>query len=179
MEITPKKCCVRYDPPALILFYEIKSSGKLHRRSIPLRDLNFEQTNETEILDNLLKTQHHSKYLREFSLEQLKRLMKMLIEKNLGLNINLTPEENNNKADAVNDKKETVATIDIEKSDLNKLADEDLNIVKNEMDQTFTKNQVKPGDAGWMYDNEVNFATNHGGIESSAWDDEDDSDMEF
>lgn len=179
MDIKPKKCCVRYDPPTLILYYEINSSGKLHRRSIPLRDVDFEETNETEILENLMKTPHHSKYIEEFNHDQLKRIVKKLVEKNGGLNINLNEPNDNEPTSPIKSRK-ILSTLDIENDDLNKLPDEDLNIVKNEMNETFTKNQVKPGDGEWKYDNEIEFNTGLGQIESSAWDDDDDdSDMEF
>ena len=64
MDITPRKCCVKYDPPTLILFYELPLSGKLHRRSIPLRDYDGDEDDEVKILDSLLDTPHHAKYIK-------------------------------------------------------------------------------------------------------------------
>ena len=117
VDISPKKCCIRYDPPTLILFYEIKSSGKLHRRSIPLRHVDFEQTTEHEIVDDLKRT-HHSKYINVFNVVQIKRLLKLLIEKNGGLNIDLVSPIDYKKDDT---NKSVLDTLDIERTDLNKL----------------------------------------------------------
>ena len=162
MEFSPKKCCIKYDPPTLVLFYEVKSSGKLHRRSIPIRSNS--SSNNEKILDNLLKESHHSKYLKEYKREQLQRLIKMLLEKESGLKIDLTEKK---------------APVDIEATDLNRLDDEKLNLVKDIMNESFENNQVKPGDVGWKYDVETEFDRNNGKIESSGWDEGDESDMEF
>ncbi|XP_037796433.1 centrosomal protein of 19 kDa-like [Penaeus monodon] len=43
--------------------------------------------------------------------------------------------------------------------DLNKLNDEQLNRKKKIMDNTFQKNQLKPGDPGYEYDKQVDFDT--------------------
>ena len=59
MEFSPKKCCIKYEPPTLVLFYELKSTGKLHRRSIPIRDFN--NGNNKGVLESLLKESHHGK----------------------------------------------------------------------------------------------------------------------
>ena len=39
-EVLPQKCGVRFDPPAIVLIYTVKPSGKLHRRTMPLRHFN-------------------------------------------------------------------------------------------------------------------------------------------
>jgi len=166
MNITAKKCCIRFDPPTLILYYELHSSGKIHRRSIPIREK--ETKKSDDILKELNET-HHSKYLQEFNNNQLKRLMKKLIEKQPGLQIDLEEKKSND------------FDLDIEKTDLNKLDDDTLNVVKEKMNESFEQNKVKPGDKEWQYDVEVDFEEQDDGeqIEGSAWDDEDESDLEF
>jgi len=202
MEIIPRKCCVRYDPPTLVLFYELKLSGKLHRRSIPLRDFHSQEDDEEKILNTLLDTPHHAKYIKEFNEDQVKRILKVLVDKNRGININIQSsisnnnssnknaddDNNNNNTNNINNNNENEENvlpvlpvhIDLKSDDLNKLDDCDLQKVKDVMEETFAKNRLKPGDDGWKYDNEVDFGTPQGAIESSAWDDDDDdSDMEF
>ena len=64
-----------------------------------------------------------------------------------------------------------------EEDDLNKLDDYELDKRKAAMDEDFEKNRLRPGDADYVYDKEVEF--NEGKIES-GWDDEDDySDPDF
>lgn len=64
-----------------------------------------------------------------------------------------------------------------EEEDLNKLDDYELDKRKAAMDEDFEKNRLRPGDADYVYDKEVEF--NEGKIES-GWDDEDDySDPDF
>jgi hypothetical protein len=62
--------------------------------------------------------------------------------------------------------------------DMNKLDDQELNERKAAMDIDFEKHRVKPGDADFEYNKEIEFADT-GNIES-AWDEGDDySDPEF
>lgn len=165
MDIIPKKCCIKYTPPTLILFYEMKETGKLHRRSIPIRTIEDDSVHEN-ILENLMSEDRHSKYLKQFQQKQLQRLLRMLTQKNTGLKFELNENEADNQG------------VDVEKTDLNKLDDENLNKVKEKMNESFEQNKVKPGDGNWKYDIEVDFEK-QGQIESSAWDDADESDMEF
>ena len=74
MDISPRKCCVKFEPPTLVLFYQLKESGKLHRRSIPLRDFDGDEDDEDKIFDSLLSTPHHAKYIkvREFECGKLR-----------------------------------------------------------------------------------------------------------
>ena len=64
-----------------------------------------------------------------------------------------------------------------QEDDLNKLDDYELDKRKADMDKDFEKNRVKPGDADFVYDKEVDF--NEGKIESGWDDDEEYSDPEF
>ena len=114
----------------------------------------------------------------------MKRVLKVLVDKNRGIDFALgSSSVNNNNNNNNNDEKKENALpshVDLTTSNLNKLDDSDLQKVKDVMDEEFEKNRLKPGDEGWKYDVEVDFSTPQGGIESSAWDnDDDDSDMEF
>ena len=58
--------------------------------------------------------------------------------------------------------------------DLNKLGNEDLAAHKRGMDVNFEKNQLKPGDAGYVYDKVVNFTPADGqGLEDDSWGEDD------
>ena len=163
MEISPKKCCIRYEPPTLVLFYEISSNQKLHRRSIPVKNDDLKEKKCEQYFQDLLTT-HHEKYIKKFKKEQLLRLLEMLLKKSNGIN-----------TDLLSDDEKEPSHIDFQTTDLNKLDDEELSNVKEKMNVLFEQNQVKPGDEKWLYDVEVDFQ--EGKIETSAWDD--DSDMEF
>ena len=165
LDINPKKCCVKFDPPTLVLFYELSKEEKIHRRSIPIKDLPLKQG--SQILKELFDS-HHGKYIQKFKKDQIIRIMNILIEKNGGTSI---------KPDQFNDEEST--GVNIKEDNLNKLNDDKLNEVKKHMNTSFEQNQVKPGDDNWEYDINVDFDNNiAGGIESSAWD-EDESDLEF
>uniref|UniRef100_A0A6P8IKQ6 Centrosomal protein of 19 kDa n=1 Tax=Actinia tenebrosa TaxID=6105 RepID=A0A6P8IKQ6_ACTTE len=161
---SPKKCGVRYDPPTLVVFYEEKSSGKLHRRSIPIRKFNAD-TNISEATKHLKGSDHHLKYLQNIPHKQIEGLLQMIQDKLKGIepippssyhiNVKLNPDE-----------------------DMNKLDDERLRQRKAAMDIDFEKNRIKPGDDDFMYDKEIEFPDT--GKVESGWDEEDDySDPDF
>eukprot|EP00794_Sanderia_malayensis_P015147 gene15147-16704_t len=154
---TPKTCCIKTDPPTLVLFY-INDKGKLHRRSIPVRDIK-ENTSIDEIKQDLMQT-HHGKYLKRIKENQLNRLLKKLQD---GVcNIGIASESKTN----------------YESENLNKLNDEELNAVKEKMSEGFEKHRIKPGDENWKYEVEVDFELNNGNKIESGWD-SDGSDLEF
>lgn len=180
MDMIAKKCCIRFDPPTLILYYELPASGKIHRRSIPIKGEEFEEGDSQKLLENLLTT-HHTNYIKKFKKEQLLRLLKMLIEKQgFGMDIKLNSMQSTGNKDSENIPSPKTSDVNLELEDLNKLGDEELNQIKKEMNYSFEENRVKPGDDNWKYDIEVDFEENVnqvGNIESAGWDD--DSDMEF
>ena len=162
-DIVPKKCCLKYDPPSLVLFYEKPDENKMRRRSIPIKNIQ-KKDGDTIFLD--LLDGHHGKYLLKFKRAQLIRVLNVLIEKNNGTRIKLDSD--------------VVSGVKLTEDNLNKLDDDKLNEVKKHMNSSFESNQVKPGDVNWKYDLEVDFGNDElGKIESAGWDDEDDSDMEF
>ena len=167
--VTPKKCCVKYDPPTLILYYET-SIKNVRKRSIPIKDLPLK---EGDLILKGLFEGHHKPYLEKFNRDQIIRVMNVLIEKNDGIKISEQKTSNNNSS---------LTGIDFENDNLNQLDDNKLNEVKTLMNGSFEQNQVKPGDQNWQYNIEVDFdkGANNGEtgvIESAEWDDE--SDMEF
>jgi len=54
---------------------------------------------------------------------------------------------------------------------LNKLGDEELAAYKRAMDKEFEAKQLKPGDAGFVYDKVVDFTKNRdsGPLEDDSW----------
>ncbi|XP_046850887.1 centrosomal protein of 19 kDa-like [Xenia sp. Carnegie-2017] len=154
---TPRQCGVKYDPPSLILYYVINATGKVHRRSMPLRDFSI-HSNLDETVEKL-KSGRHKHYLEKISSEQIHRLLSKIQEQ--------LPPENNNKV-----------LQNVQDEDLNKLSDKELNKRKAEMDHVFEEHRVKPGDEGFEYNVEVEF---EGGKYISGWDSDDGdySDPEF
>ncbi|KAK3738103.1 hypothetical protein QZH41_013837 [Actinostola sp. cb2023] len=162
---TPKKCGIKFDPPTLVVFYEDTSSGKLHRRSIPIRKFD-EQTDISETVNKLKSSTHHLKYLEHIPHEQIESLLKMIQDKKRG--IDPTPPSAYQPTIELNTDE-----------DLNKLDDKDLNVRKAAMDVNFEKHRLNPGDEGFEYDKEIDFPDT-GKIES-GWDNEEEdySDPEF
>lgn len=153
---TPRKCGVKFDPPALILYYLVNATEKVHRRSMPLRNFTANTSIDETVMG--LKSGKHERYLEKVSAEQLRRLLSMIQDKI---------------------KKETKTQGDSEgkdPEDLNKLSDNELDKKKAEMDTVFQVNRLKPEDAGFKYEVEVEFD----GKNSSGWDSaEEYSDPEF
>eukprot|EP00795_Rhopilema_esculentum_P006826 gene6826-12419_t len=132
---------------------------KIHRRSIPIRNLN-EKSRIDDIIKDLNNT-HHQKYLKTVPEKQLKRLLKKLHEKiySYGKATNLVSPSNSDE-------------------DFNKLDDEELNKVKDKMSESFEQNRVKPGDPEWKYEIDVDFEAGNGNKLESGWDSEE-SELEF
>ena len=152
---TPRQCGVKFDPPALVLYYVVNATGKVHRRSMPLRNFSV-KTNVDEMAANL-KSGKHERYLENIPAEQIQRLLSKIKEQ--------LPE------------KEDDTSPNMEVEDLNKLSDNELNKKKAEMDEVFEEHRVKPGDEGFQYDVEVDFEN---GKNVSGWDSDDDySDPNF
>ena len=65
--------------------------------------------------------------------------------------------------------------MDLHHANLNKLSDDDLAAHKRAMDKDFNKNQLKPGDAGFVYDKVVDFSKLQGGddLEDDSWGEDD------
>ncbi|XP_020607841.1 centrosomal protein of 19 kDa-like [Orbicella faveolata] len=165
---TPRKCGVKFDPPTLVVYYEVKRTGKLHKRSMPIRKLN-KDSSIPDVVTDLKKSSNHGKYLEDISHKQLENLLTMIQNKMNGKDpIQLKDSALRLKSSPNNSDQE---------EDLNKLDDYELDKRKADMDKDFEKNRIKPGDEDFVYDKEVEF--NEGKIES-GWDDDDEySDPEF
>ncbi|KAM7445312.1 Centrosomal protein of 19 kDa [Porites harrisoni] len=162
---TPRKCGVKFDPPTLVVFYEVNLTGKLHKRSMPIRMLR-RDSSVSDAVDELKNSSRHGKYLENISYSQLEKLLTMIQNKMKGMESNQI--KNISSGARPNSSGE---------EDLNKLDDYELDKRKAAMDEDFEKNRLRPGDADYVYDKEVEF--NEGKIES-GWDDEDDySDPDF
>lgn len=60
--------------------------------------------------------------------------------------------------------------------DLNKAAPSVLKQAKAEMDTTFSKNVVRPGDPSYIYDRKVEFSHDEEDLSAASWDDDDEDD---
>ncbi|XP_071949572.1 centrosomal protein of 19 kDa-like [Antedon mediterranea] len=161
MEVTPKKCGVRVEPPMLILKYE-NSSKKLRERIMPLRNFN-KNTNITCFTTELKNNPRHKQYLQhvsEFQIEKLLRIIQAVLHGS-SLEESLATAKKQYEIDP--------------EEDLNKLDDDDLKKKKTAMNDSYEKNRKKPGDPDFQYDVEVEFpAMENRGIETSAWDSDSD-----
>lgn len=165
---TPRKCGVKFDPPTLVVYYEVNLTGKLHKRSMPIRMLR-KDSSISDAIDELKKSTRHGKYLENISYSQLEKLLTMIQNKMKGLDPNQIMESSSPTLNLL--------LKNNEEEDLNKLDDYELDKRKADMDKEFEKNRVRPGDEDFVYDKEVDFDA--GKIES-GWDEDDDySDPDF
>ena len=181
MTLIAKKCAIKYDPPTLVVFYEIKDTGKLHRRSIPVRDVKKLLAKE-KIVDKLLRESHHAKFLEPFSRKQLEKLVEMLLNPSSRIPVTNIDDGFDENPKFGSKPKISDNDIDFDSANLNKLDDNKLDEIKEQMNESFEQNNVKPDDPNWQYDVEVDFEepTGHVGRIESGWDDDDEeSDMEF
>ncbi|CEM20295.1 unnamed protein product [Vitrella brassicaformis CCMP3155] len=74
------------------------------------------------------------------------------------------PQENGKQGDA--------AAHDFSHVDLNKVSAEELERAKGKMEESFLRNQVKPGDDGFVYDRRVDFDSRGEPPHDSGWDSE-------
>lgn len=158
------KCGVRFKPPAIVLLYTQMATGKQHRRTMPLRNFN-KNSGVTRVAEELKGSSRHRKYLAALPLPQLEKMVAIIQDHMKG--IDLAESLQKNKA---------LDTVDPEE-DLNKVDEVTLKRKKNIMEQTFEKHQKKPGEPGFEYDIEVDFAG--GSIESCEWDSDKDTEDEF
>jgi centrosomal protein CEP19 len=159
--IEVKRCGVKFSPPALVLNYLIKDSGKMHRRTMPLR--NFSKNSSIDAtVDELLASPRHSKFIKCMPKFQLYRLIAIIRDKLGGMSL----EDSLAKNDEID-------RLDPEE-DLNKVDPETLVRKKSIMEDTFEKNLKKPGDPDFQYDVQIDFNE----VEACEWDSEE-SDQEF
>ncbi|CAM1332321.1 CEP19 (predicted) [Pycnogonum litorale] len=162
ISITVEKCGIRIKSPALVLFYKLKT-GKLRRRTMPIRRL-LKKASVKSVVDDL--KERHSSYLESIPDIRLQKLVRIIQECQSGRTVN----------DSLNIV-EKEFSID-PNEDLNKLDDCTVSRKKELMNETFEKNQKKPGDSNFVYDIEVEF-DNDNVIETCGWDSDDKEDDSF
>ena len=164
--VTPyevKKCGVRFDPPAVVVLYKIIKTGKLHRRTMPLRSFS-KNSGVARYADELKSTSRHQKYLESVPKHQLEKLIMIVKDKLNGVTLEDSLQKNKG-----------LDTVDPDE-DLNVVDEQTLKRKKEIMDHGFEKNRKVLGDADFQYDVEKDF---DGPIESCEWDSDGDSDNEF
>ena len=155
MALSLKRCGVRFDPPAIIVTYVNKSGGgKLHRRTMPLRNFN-KKSGIHRVTEDLKSNDRHSKYLEQIPLHQLEKLITVIHDKMNGLSLQESLKKNE-EMDRLNPEE-----------DLNLVDEETLKRKKAVMEESFSKSSKKIGDKDFTYDVEVDF---EGAIESCDWD---------
>ena len=159
----PKKCGIRFTPPALVLVYEdISKQNKLRKYVMPVR--NFRTSSSVSFVAQQLK-QRHEKMLGSVSIIQVEKMLRILQEHLKGTDINEAVELAN---------KEFTVNPD---EDLNKLGDDEIKKKKEIMDETFNKNRIKPGDPDFVYDKRVDFEKELKEKVESGWDKEENDDL--
>uniref|UniRef100_UPI00398F7F64 centrosomal protein of 19 kDa n=1 Tax=Pristiophorus japonicus TaxID=55135 RepID=UPI00398F7F64 len=158
MAYIPKKCGVKFKPPAIVLIYEDESTKKTRQRLIPAR--NFSKCSDcSQAAEQLKNNPRHQEYLDGVSQQQLQKLYQLLRDSLNGLSLGQSLETIL-RENSINPEE-----------DLNKLDDNELAKKKKIMDELFEKNQRKPNDPEFVYDLEVDFPQD-GQTESCGWDEE-------
>ncbi|KAM8888972.1 centrosomal protein of 19 kDa isoform 2-T2 [Synchiropus picturatus] len=157
MRFTAKRCGVQFDPPSIVVIYEITETKKLRKRTIPVR--NFSKYSESSMAAEKLKTHpRHGEYLEGVSQSQLERLHVILRDHLRGLTL-----------------EETLASFRLDPvEDLNKLDDDKLARKKGQMDELFEKNRKHRDDPNFVYDLRVDFEDN--AQDKCSWDEDSDDD---
>ena len=161
-EIQPIRLGVRFKPPTLLLNYHDPNKGVSRRRSMPIRNLS--KTSDCYSEASKLK-KRHEKYLGQLSTVLIEKFVRLLQEMMKGKSVN----------EALKDIKMDFS-INVDE-DMNKLSDRELQRRKELMDLNFKKNQVKIGDADFVYDKQVDFSKED--KVESGWDDENGEEEDF
>lgn len=156
-EVEVKKCGVKFKPPALVVTYQMIETGKLHRRTMPLRKFT-KISNITEAADDIRSHPRHGQFVKGIPKSQLERLICIIRDKLCGMSLEASLAKN-----------EELQKIDSDE-DLNKVDPELLQRKKSVMEDTFERNQKKPGDPGFEYDLQVDFDDQI--VETCEWDSE-------
>lgn len=161
--VEPLKLGVKFSPPKLVILYRDGRSGKTHRRSMPLRQMNKNRKDLERLVTDLVEDPNHHRYLKNVPRHQILRMMNVIQDHLKGIPL----------AESLD------AIAQLEKidpsEDLNKIDSAALARKKLVMDETFEKNRKQIGDEGFQYDVQVDFGNNvDGEIESFDWDEDDD-----
>ncbi|XP_014676199.1 PREDICTED: centrosomal protein of 19 kDa-like [Priapulus caudatus] len=155
-DVTLQKCGVRFKPPTLVIVYAHNDTGKLRKRSMPVRLLK-QESKVSQVAEELCQHPKHGMYLKKIPLWQLEKMLCLMQNKLKGLSLDESLEATTQEY-SIN-----------ANEDLNKLDDEALEKKKTVMSESFEKNRKKPGDLDYVYDIEVDFnSVNASG--QSEWD---------
>ncbi|KAK3233481.1 hypothetical protein CYMTET_56230 [Cymbomonas tetramitiformis] len=155
-KVRARRYALKYNPPSVVLEYA--DSVKTRLRTVKLLELN--ATSDVERLTSkVIRSFPRQLDRRTVNREQVKRLVVRLVEKaKNGATVDLTDPN----------------------VDLNKVSQTELKQAKEIMDEKFLENQKLPGQDGFEYDVQKNFAPAE---EPNEWDSSDDeaygSDDEF
>jgi len=168
--VEPLKLGVKFSPPKLVVLYRDGRSGKTHRRSMPLRQMNKNRKDLDRLVTDLVEDPNHHRYLKNIPRHQILRMMNVIQDhmKGISLDESLNAIAQLEKIDPT--------------EDLNKIDSAALSRKKLVMDETFEKNRKQIGDEGYEYDVEVDFGDGHNGdgeMESFDWDEDDDDNGDF
>ncbi|XP_063430817.1 centrosomal protein of 19 kDa-like [Mytilus trossulus] len=156
-EIEVKKCGVKFKPPAIVVTYLLVETSKLHRRTMPLRSFT-KNSDVSKAASDLRTHPRHGQFVKGLPKSQLERLICIIRDKLCGMSLEASLARN-----------EEMQKIDSDE-DLNKVDPELLARKKSVMEDTFEKNQKKPGDADFEYDLQVDFDNQI--VETCEWDSE-------
>lgn len=170
----PKKCGIRYEPPTLILEYVVVATGKVHRRSMPLRDLapSSDPTTQARKLKNSPK---HGKYLEKVTQDRLVRVLGKCVKYLKGASA-ITAGAGRARPVRLDLSGDDLLGTPAD-MDMNKLPDSELAHEKSKMSRDFADKQIKPGDAGYEYEKEVDFG--EGNLGAVEWDEDEDEESDF
>lgn len=168
--VEPLKLGVKFSPPKLVVLYRDGRSGKTHRRSMPLRQMNKNRKDLDRLVTDLVEDPNHHRYLKNIPRHQILRMMNVIQDhmKGISLDESLNAIAQLEKIDPT--------------EDLNKIDSAALSRKKLVMDETFEKNRKQIGDEGYEYDVEVDFGDGNNGdgeMESFDWDEDDDDNGDF
>lgn len=162
--IEPLKLGVKFSPPKLVLLYRDGRSGKMHRRSMPLRQMNKNKRDLDRLVADLVQDPNHHRYLKNIPQHQILRMVNIIQDHMKGISL-----------------EESLAAIaDLERidptEDLNKVDSDALARKKLVMEASFERNRKKIGDDSFEYDVQVDFGGGEGDgeVETCEWDDDDD-----
>mmetsp|Transcript_95950 Transcript_95950/g.214924 ORF Transcript_95950/g.214924 Transcript_95950/m.214924 type:complete len:199 (-) Transcript_95950:35-631(-) len=178
-DVCPKRFGLNYDPPSIILEYLQVSTGKLFHRRIGLRRLRA-NSDPARVAEKLRQKNRNLLAEERVSFEQLVSLVSRLQAGPL----KREPAQEKKAVDCIgidnrvdnkaNEDNRCDNNVDYHKMNLNKLSPEECLQHKAKMDVAFFQNQKKPGDPGYVYDLQVDFATDE--QMDNDWDSEEDLD---
>eukprot|EP01022_Parablepharisma_sp_SALTPOND_P033004 TRINITY_DN88025_c1_g1_i1.p4 TRINITY_DN88025_c1_g1~~TRINITY_DN88025_c1_g1_i1.p4 ORF type:complete len:198 (+),score=31.81 TRINITY_DN88025_c1_g1_i1:2250-2843(+) len=149
-DYVPKRFGLKFGtPPTIVLEYLVPSSGKLFHHKMKLRHVQ-QDSNIEGVVGELMKK--HEIYLKSsrISKAQITELVTKLIAR-------LKKEGAAGKPQGVDKENGGTKKVDYDKTDLNKLDDNELAAHKKAMDQVFYKHYKDPKSKDFVYDLEKDF----------------------